>query len=116
MRSTSKSKAKAVIPLSPVWYQPEAVAGSAVRHVAALCSGVRGVELRFVRLNKKALALGSCEARSAKSAVKVPVLEAGGRKVAEFRLYFWPGRMLETEQEVQVRQVAQELGERWPRV
>ena len=117
MRSTSKSKAKAGIPLSPVWYHPEAVAGSAVRHVAALCAGVRGVELRLVRLKglkQKTFALGSCEARSAKSAVKVPVLEADGRKVAEFRLHFWPGRKLETEQEVQVRRVAQELGERWP--
>ncbi len=119
MRSTSKSKAKAAIPLSPVWYQPEAVAGSAVRHVAALCSGVRGVELRCVRLKgfkEKTLALGSCGTRSAKSAVKIPVFEAGGIRVAEFRLYFWPGRKLETEQEVQVRRVAQELGERWPRV
>ena len=76
------------------------------------------MELRVVRtkgLKEKTLALGHCERRSAKLAVKVPVLVVGGRKVAEFRLHFWPGRKLETEQEVQVRQVAQELGERWPR-
>lgn len=114
MRSTSKSKAKAAIPLVSVWFQPEAPAGSAVRHVAALCSGLGGVELRFVRPGKKALKLGECaSARGARSSVKVPVTAPDGRKVGELRLYFWPGRKLETEQEVHVRRVAQELGEQW---
>ena len=89
-------------PLAPVWLQPEAPEGSAVRHVASLCAGLRGVEL--IRKSKE-FALGKCKGRPVR--IRVP---SGG----EFKLYFEAGRRLEPEQEVQVRQVAQDLGEAWP--
>ena len=53
----------------------------------------------------KEFALGKCKGRPVR--IRVP---SGG----EFKLYFEAGRRLEPEQEVQVRQVAQDLGEAWP--
>ena len=96
------AKNKVVTPLAPVWLQPEAPEGSAVRHVASLCAGVRGVEL--IKKSKE-FSIGECTGRPVR--IRIP---SGG----EFRLYFMAGRRMEPEQEVQVRQVAQELGEPWP--
>src|SRR5277367_5334887 len=55
-RAASKPKAKAVRPEMPVWYQPQAALGSAVRYVSSLSPKFNWVGI--YRLKGKTLELG----------------------------------------------------------
>ena len=97
------------IPLTPVWYQPEAPQGSAVRYVASLCAEAVGVELcGSGRKGKTQVAsIGVCKGTPAR------VIQVGNR--AELRVYLRAGAELDVPTTRRVSKVAEELEELWPR-
>jgi len=90
-------------PQAPVWLQPEAVLGSAVRYIAAYSPRLSRVECVPVG-RKSGPSIGAGE-----SQWEFEVLSPRGKKLGTLRI-----GGLELEEITQVARVAKELGEQWP--
>lgn len=105
MRVKKKNK---LTPLAPVWLQPEAVVGSAVRYIAAFSPKFSRVECVPVGAKSgPSIGQGKC-------LWEIEVLAPRGKKLGTLRMGgdFQdrpPARELEL-----INRVAKELGEQWP--
>ena len=148
-----KKSREPVTPDQPVWFQPEAPLGSAVRHVASLSPDFHWVGI--YELHGKTLVLGpyigeatshrripvgrgvcgtavaenrdmnvpdvravsnylACSV-STKSELVVLIRDARGRILGQIDIDSHVPAAFGPREETMVRQVARELGERWPR-
>lgn len=98
-------------PQAPVWLQPEAVLGSAVRYIAACSPRLSQVELVPVG-RKSGPSIGAGE-----SQWELEVLSPRGKKLGTLRIggdFKDHPSGLELEVITRVARVAKELGEQWP--
>jgi putative methionine-R-sulfoxide reductase with GAF domain len=116
------SKSAPISPDWPVWYDPSAPLGSAVRYLAALSPFFHWVGIYEVK--GKWLVLGPSLGEAARKARlpagkgasgrSVPVRSRRGREVARIEIDCEAPDGFGPKEDAAVRKVAQELGELWP--
>ena len=122
-KATSKKSEKQISPEWPVWYNPMAPLGSAVRYIASLSPHFNWVGI--YHLKKKGLKLGpsiGTETRpeqtpmgsDVRRALAIPILNPSGKPLGEIRIDKDASATLEPKQELSIRQIAERLGELWP--
>ena len=109
----------ALNPAWPVWYDPAAPLGSAVRYIAGLTSQVSWVGV--FRRKGKGWVLGPClgtrldvkpgQAVQLVVSLSVPIRD---QLVGQIRIQSHAPVTLDMQTEKAIRQVAKELGELWP--
>lgn len=111
-RMSAKTKSPEMQDL-PVWCQPEAPLGSAVRYVASLSPAINWVGVS--RWKGKVLKPGpSIGTRARKSKLDFPILDPAGKRVGRLEVESGLPEAFGAEQEMMIKKVAAELGAVWP--
>jgi hypothetical protein len=115
LQSVRPRKRKEISLEMPVWLQPEAIAGSAVRHVASLSADFDRVEWVPKKSARSVLSIGTpVSGASCHWSIDVRA-GAGGPKIGILRIFSRSATGFSDSVRLSVAKVADELGEQWLR-
>ncbi|MGK5082284.1 hypothetical protein WDW37_03185 [Bdellovibrionota bacterium FG-1] len=108
-----------ITPEMPVWYQPEAPLGAAVRHIAGLSSQFNwvGIYLRKGKVMELGFFMGPVPEHvslETQSELVVLIRDRKEKILGQIKIDGVTPGGFRPEEDQAVRQVAQELGELWP--
>lgn len=107
---------KRISPEWPVWYQPDAPLGSAVRYLASLSPKFNRVSISILKGRRRAGPfIGEKSAiKKGGSELVVPVSTQSGSLLGQIEIDSRTPHAFSSVEEQCIRQVAAELGELWP--
>lgn len=96
----------------PVWCQPEAPLGSAVRYLASISPSIDWVCISKWkgRVLKPGPSIGS---RSRQSRIRVTISDAAGKRLGRLEVGSARAKAFGSEEESRIRKIASELGNVW---